>query len=185
MKRNLLIIFAALPLVLFSCYRDIDMEKYLPEPELVLNGIISADTTVMLSISRTKFFTDTSRYGIVTDADVSLSVNGEFREQMRWTADASFYGGGIYLSGYRPQTGDVVRIEAATKYGEAWVEEKIPAKVVIEDVAFFHKLIYDHKGFSIDKDGNLVEIPKMEITYRITFTDDAALTNSEFLTSYT
>ena len=153
------------------------MENYRPEPDLVLNGVISADTTVMLSISRTKFFIDTSRYEIVNDADVLLSVNGTFREQMRWTADESFYGGGLYLSSYRPQTGDVVRIEATTKYGEAWVEEIIPAKVLIEDIAFSHKLIYDHKGHSIDENGNLVEIPKLEITYSITFTDDAAITN--------
>ena len=105
------------------------MEKYRPEPDLVLNGVISADTFVMLTISRTKFFTDTSRYEIVNDANVSLSVNGTFRELMQWTTDESFYGGGVYLSGYRPRTGDIVKIEASTKYGEAWVEETIPTIV--------------------------------------------------------
>jgi len=177
MKRSLFIILAALPFVLFSCYRDIDMEKYRPEPELVLNGVISADTVVMFSISRTKFFTDTSRYEVISDADVSLSINGVFREYMQWTADESFYGGGVYLSDYQPQTSDVVKIEVATKYGEAWVEETIPAKVSIEDVEFSHRLIYDHKGYGIDENGNLVEIPNHIITYRITFTDDATTAN--------
>ena len=178
MKRNLLIILAALMPVLFSCYKDIDMEKYRPEPDLVLNGVISADTTVMISISRTKFFTDTGRYEIVSDADVSLSINGIFREYMRWTADESFYGGGVYLSDYKPKTGDIVRIDVTTpSYGEAWVEETMPAKVQIEDIAFSHRLIYDHKTQGPDENDNWVEIPTMEITYRITFTDNAATTN--------
>jgi hypothetical protein len=177
MKRNLLVILIVLSPVLSSCYRDIDMGKYRPEPDLVLNGVLSADTAVMLSISRTKFFTDTGRYEVVKDARVALSVNGQFYETMPWTADESFYGSGIYLSGYRPQTDDVVRIEAITPYGNTWVEETIPAKVRIEDVAFSHKLIYDGKGAGPDENGNLIEIPTMEITYRITFTDNASTTN--------
>ncbi|KAA6337772.1 hypothetical protein EZS27_014175 [termite gut metagenome] len=84
--------------------------------------------------------------------------NGIFREQMQWL-DESFYGGGIYISHYKPQTGDIIRIEAATKYGETWVEETVPTRVQIEDVTFSHKLIYDHTGYGLDKNGNLVEIP--------------------------
>jgi hypothetical protein len=171
MKRNLFLMLASLSVVLYSCYQDIDMETYRPEPDLVLNGILSADTTVMLSISRTKFFTDTDSYEVVRDANVSLSVNGVFSEQMQWVADESFYGGGIYASGYKPQTGDLIRIEAITTYGEAWVEETIPQKVRIEDVAFSHKEIYDHKGYRIGKNGELIEVPTHEITYRITFAD--------------
>ena len=176
MKRNF-IILALLTLVLSSCYKDINMDKYRPDPDLVLNGVVSADTFVMLSISRTKFFTDTSRYEVINDAEVSLFVNGLFREYMQWTVDSSFYGGGIYVSDYKPQTGDIVKIEAITKYGNAWVEDPVPAKVRIEDVAFSHRLIFDGKGFGLDKDGNIIEIPTMEITYRITFTDDAAKMN--------
>jgi hypothetical protein len=177
MKRNLFITFAVLVPLLLSCYKDIDMEKYRPEPDLVLNGVITADTAVMLSISRTKFFTDLNRYEIINDASVSLSINGVFREQMRWTADESFYGGGVYLSDYRPQTGDVVKIEATTKYGDAWVEETIPAKALIEEVTFSHRQIYDGKSYLAVDSVTWIEIPKNEITYRITFTDDAATTN--------
>jgi hypothetical protein len=180
-KRNLFGILVVLATVLSSCYRDIDMEKQRPEADLVLNGVISADTAVMLSISRTKFFTDTSPYEVVTDAGVSLSVNGLFREQMQWTADESFYGGGIYISGYEPKAGDRIRIEAATKYGDAWVEETIPAGVAIEDVTLSHRLIYDHKGHGLDENGDLVEIPTLEITYQITFTDKAETADFYFI----
>lgn len=181
MNKILLLIPLALSTVLSSCYKDIDLEKYRPEPDLVLNGILSADTAVMLSISRTKFFTDASRYEVITDADVSLFVNGVFQERMRWTTDNAFYGGGIYTSDYKPQTNDTIRIETTTAYGEAWVEEIIPAKVPIEDVAYSQKLIYDHTGFKMDDDGNLVEVPTLEITYRITFSDQAEKENFYFI----
>jgi hypothetical protein len=135
----------------------------------------------MLSISRTKFFADTGSYEVVRDASVSLSVNGAFLEQMQWTEDESFYGGGIYISGYKPQTGDLIRIEATTTYGEAWAEETIPQKVRIEDVTFSYKKIYDHKGYTIDENGELIEIPTIEITYRITFADKAETTDYYFI----
>ena len=177
MKRNPVIFFAAFIFVIFSCYRDIDMEKHRPEPDLVLYGVISADTAVMISISRTKFFTDTSRYETVNDAEISLTVNGHFQENMRWSADKSFYGGGVYLSDYMPQTGDAVRIEARTGYGDVWVEETVPAKVQLENVTCSYKLIYDSKRYIHDDDGNIIEVPDWEITYRITFTDNADIPN--------
>jgi hypothetical protein len=179
MKKNMLIL-VMLATVLFSCYTDIDLEKQRPDPDLVLNGVISADTTVMLSISRTKFFTDTSRYEVIKDANVSLSVNSIFREQMQWM-DESFYGGGLYVSNYKPQTGDIIKIEATTKYGDAWVEETVPDRVEIEEVTFSHKKIYDHTGYGLDENGNIVEIPTLEITYQITFTDKAETMNYYFI----
>lgn len=172
MKRKLPLFIIVLSIFLFSCYKNIDMEKYRPEPDLVLNGIISTDTMVMLSISRTKFFTDTSRYEIVTDAEVFLSVNGVFREQMEWRTDESFYGEGIYVSSYKPQTGDTIKIETITKYGTAWIEEIVPVKVMIEKTALSYRFIYDNTGFGIDENGNIIEIPTLEVTYRITFTDN-------------
>lgn len=181
MKKKMFLIIVVLSTVLFSCYKDIDLEKYRPEPDLVLNGIISADTMVMLSISRTKFFTDTSRYEVITNANVSLFVNGIFRERMEWIVNESFYGGGIYTSNYQSQMGDIIRIEATTMYGTAWVEETVPDKVEIENVALSHKLIYDNTGFNIDENGNIVEIPKLEITYQITFTDKAEAMNFYFI----
>lgn len=177
MKREFIILLFFVTFIYSSCYKDINMDKYYPNPDLVLNGVVSADTVVMLSISRTKFFTDTNHYEIINDAEVSLFVNGIFYEYMQWTMDSSFYGGGVYMSYYKPQTGDIIKIEAATKYGNAWVEDSVPAKVRIEDVAFSHRLLFEGKGFGVDENGNIVEIPTMEITYRITFTDDAAVKN--------
>lgn len=181
MNKKLFLVLTTLSTVLFSCYKDIDMEEYRPEPDLVLNGVISADTNIMLSISRTKFFTDTSRYEIIKEAGVSLFVNGTFQEHLKWIDDNSFYGGGIYSSSYKPKTGDIIKLETTTTYGEAWVEETIPAKVPVENVTFSHKLIYDHTSYNVDSNGNIVEVPTIEITYRITFTDKAETANYYFI----
>ncbi len=108
-------------------------------------------------------------------------MNGVFHEQMQWMEDESFYGGGIYTSGYKPQTGDLIRIEATTAFGEAWVEETIPPKVYIDNVECSYKKIYDHKSYSVDENGNLVEMPTLEISYHITFTDKVETADYYFI----
>jgi hypothetical protein len=179
MKRHIPVstIFALFALCLSSCYRDIDMESYRPEPALVLQAVASSDTVVTASIGRTKFFTDTGRYEMVADADVELYVNGVFREKMWWTENKDFYGGGVYRSSVKSKSGDRIKIKAITKYGEVWAEETVPAKVEIKSVNVSYREIYDQKGFGVDDEGHFVEVPDIEITYRITFEDDPAIAN--------
>ncbi len=52
MERKLFLIIVSLPVILFSCYQDIDMEKYRPEPDLVLNGVIAADIFLSDALAR-------------------------------------------------------------------------------------------------------------------------------------
>ncbi|MDR1723146.1 MAG: DUF4249 domain-containing protein [Tannerella sp.] len=181
MKTKQYLLFAVLALIFFSCYKDISLESYRPEPELVMNGVVTTDTSVMVSISRTKFFTDTNPYEVVQDADVYLFVNGDLREQMRWTTNDSFYGGGVYMSDYQPETGDKIKVRATTKYGEVWAEETVPKKPAIEAIDVSYRLIYDHKSLGTLEDGTFGEIPTMEITYRITFTDAADIADFYFV----
>lgn len=42
--------------LLTACYKDINMEKYRPEPTMVLNSILSPDTTVMAQVSKPFFY---------------------------------------------------------------------------------------------------------------------------------
>lgn len=42
-------------LSLTACYKDIDLEKYRPEPTLVLNSILSPDEVVRVQVARTVF----------------------------------------------------------------------------------------------------------------------------------
>jgi hypothetical protein len=181
MKLKSFIILSAIIFALSSCYREIDMEDYRPEPTLVLNSAISTDTVVMAGMARTRFFTDTGRYEVIGDADVSLHVNGVFMERMPWQDNADFYGGGIYRSAYRPVTGDVICLSAQTRYGEVRAEETVPAKVAIERVEISRRTFTDHTSWRIDENGNIVEMENIEITYKITFQDDADAENYYFV----
>ena len=70
---------------LTACYKDIDLEKYRPEPTLVLNSILSPDTVVRVQIARTVFFTDHRETDTnIADAEVRMSVNGRFVETLRY-----------------------------------------------------------------------------------------------------
>ena len=95
-------------LLLTSCYKDINMDKYRPEPTLVLNSILSPDTTVMAQVSQTVFFTDYRQgYSNIADAEVYLYVNGAKMEKMKYDTTSQ-----KYLSAYRPSPGDGIAIEA-------------------------------------------------------------------------
>ena len=54
-------------LSLTACYKDINLEKYRPEPTLVLNSILSPDEVVR-----------------VQDAEVRMFVKGRFTDTLRY-----------------------------------------------------------------------------------------------------
>lgn len=41
---------------LTSCYRKIDLDEYRTTPKIVINSVVSPDTVVMASITRTWFY---------------------------------------------------------------------------------------------------------------------------------
>ena len=41
---------------LTSCYRKIDLDEYRTTPKMVINSVVSPDTVVMASITRTWFY---------------------------------------------------------------------------------------------------------------------------------
>ena len=43
---------------LTSCYRKIDLDEYRTTPKIVINSVVSPDTVVMASITRTWFYPD-------------------------------------------------------------------------------------------------------------------------------
>lgn len=77
---------------LTACYKDIDLEKYRPEPTLVLNSILSPDTVVRVQVARTVFFTDHRETDTnVADAEVRMCVNGRFTETLRYDETSRMY----------------------------------------------------------------------------------------------
>ena len=47
---------------LTSCYRKIDLNEYRTTPKMVINSVVSPDTVVMASITRTWFYPDKKPY---------------------------------------------------------------------------------------------------------------------------
>lgn len=163
-------------LLLTGCYKDINMEKYRPEPTLVLNSILSPDTIVMVQISQTAFFTDyRNGYPNISDAEVCLYVNGKQIEQMKYDASSQ-----KYLSDYRPSPGDVIAIEANTSMGSVYGYDSIPTVIPIEQVTLSARIFDDPDQIIWTPDGAAYG-KSYEANYHITFTDNPNIANFYFI----
>lgn len=169
--RNLLIIFAG-SAILSGCYRDINLEKYRQESTMVLNCIASPDTVVMASVSHTVFFTDHRMEDpIIVDADVRLTVNGKFVQVMDYDAVNK-----LYVSGFRPKVGDEIEIEAVSTFGNVSGKEVVPDAIPIRNVSLSCRT-FDDPDLIIANPNGSVYGKSYEVTYHITFTDDASKRN--------
>jgi len=168
-------------LVIFlSCYKDINLDKYKTDPLLVLNCVISPDTVIMASVTKTWFITEEEPKITVNDAEVELYLNGIFKENMSWM-DTEHPNGGIYLSSVRPFCGDRIKIIATAGKEVIYAEDIVPPSVQIEGV-HISKQDYGKKMILINQDGESVELyDKVEIKYEITFQDDPDEDNFYFV----
>ena len=69
---------------LTSCYRKIDLNEYRTTPKMVINSVVSPDTVVMASITRTWFYPDKKPYVNLPHAHVELYINNQYIETMQW-----------------------------------------------------------------------------------------------------
>ena len=69
---------------LTSCYRKIDLDEYRTTPKIVINSVVSPDTVVMASITRTWFYPDKKPYVNLPHAHVELYINNQYIETMQW-----------------------------------------------------------------------------------------------------
>ena len=63
---------------LTSCYRKIDLDEYRTTPKMVINSVVSPDTVVMASITRTWFYPDKKPYVNLPHAHVELYINNQY-----------------------------------------------------------------------------------------------------------
>ena len=122
---------------LTSCYRKIDLDEYRTTPKMVINSVVSPDTVVMASITRTWFYPDKKPYVNLPHAHVELYINNQYIETMQWKTlnnprnpdqpDT------LFLSNTIPAEGDRIKIVASTpEYGTVTAEDIIPKKVPIK-----------------------------------------------------
>ena len=103
---------------LTSCYRKIDLDEYRTTPKMVINSVVSPDTVVMASITRTWFYPDKKPYVNLPHAHVELYINNQYIETMQWKTlnnprnpdqpDT------LFLSNTIPAEGDRIKIVAST-----------------------------------------------------------------------
>ncbi|OAV76259.1 hypothetical protein Barb7_00041 [Bacteroidales bacterium Barb7] len=158
------VVLGAFCVLLFSCYRDIDLESYRGEPTLVLNSVVSPSGTVRASLSRTWFFTDGKTDTSLGDAKVELYINGGFAEEMVSHPERA----GMYVSSIVPHPGESVKIIATTIYGTVWAEDTVPFAAGIEETALGVRK-YDDGSRIITQDGSSEVNHAVEVTYGITF----------------
>ena len=135
MKANKIFPFLLLVAVFFqSCEQIVELDSFKPAPKLVLNGVTRAGEPVCVNLSRTWFHTDGKPNLTISDADVKLYVNGQFREQMSFVAPSEEGLAGSYKASYSPATGDRIRITAsALGYPDIAVDSELPKQMAIED----------------------------------------------------
>ena len=108
MKNNILIILTLVYSVVFtSCQTEIEFSGKETAPLMVLNSIITPDSTIKVWITESKFFLeDDSKFNDVSNAIVKIWVNDIEKPAVMYMSN------GLYESSYIPKAGDKIRITA-------------------------------------------------------------------------
>lgn len=161
-------------LVLFlhtACETNIDIDKEYSSPLLVVNSFISPDTTVSAQVSLSRFFlSDTATFNPVNNAQVSVIVNNQWKEQMILTSN------GGYQGRYHPQPGDNVRIAVKTPVmEEVYAESQIPKTPGLIDVDTSMTIEKIH--YIVSATDTLAKETFYKIKFSLTFTDNVNESN--------
>lgn len=164
-----LAVAAAAALAAVSCYSDISLEDYRDDAGrdlLVLNAMVTPDSTISAMATRTYFFSDVHKGRVyVTDLDVRLYVGGEDKGTMPY--DVARH---RYTSEIMPQPGDEIRIETTYNGRSVTCTDTVPQPVRME------RIEAECKGpITIYYSNDYV------YTYRITFRDTPGEDNYYFL----
>ena len=141
-KTYLFLMLTALATGMTSCYTEFD-PKIDSKPVLCMNSTITPGDSITLFLTRTWSWTEGEEEKLdlyVRDAEVRLTVNGEFKETL--TPTKVILNPGFlpeyrecYRSAYLPASGDVIRLEATSmQYGEASAEVTVPYPVPIDRI---------------------------------------------------
>ena len=124
MKKRIYII-AAVFAILTSCTETIDYKGHDTEPMLVINSIANAGDTVKVRVSHSTFFLDSRNEGsFLTDADVTISIDGDSRQAMFDHAE------NVYRDSRTIHSGDKLTISAFhPSYGTATATDVVPDSI--------------------------------------------------------
>ena len=118
-------LFAVLLATVFiSCEKDIEFKGTISDPVPVLNSLLTPDSAVSVHLSQSRFVLGESKpMSPITNATVSLSVNGDLKEELIHEAN------GVFRGSYFPRPGDEIAIEVeADGYDRVESRTIIPRK---------------------------------------------------------
>jgi hypothetical protein len=114
-----------LTILLVACETEISFSGKETAPVLVINDLACSDSALEVTITASLFFlSEKNEYPKITDATVSLFVNGMYTEDLQHSGE------GVYKSTYRPKEEDLIRLEvSAPGYASVNTEDVFPRRV--------------------------------------------------------
>lgn len=131
-----IIIFITLIALFSSCVQIMDIKLPSEDRLIALNGILNPDSLIKVNLSRSINAQDGDAYiKFIKDADVSLYVDGKFKEKM---LQDTF---GYYNATIKPELGKTYKVEVKNNDKTIYSEATLPEKVDLHD--FKMELGYD------------------------------------------
>ncbi len=142
-------------------------------PVAVLNVLAEPDSVLTASVTHSWAAVGYKPDVTVTDAEVTFTVNGGERHTMTFNKAIS-----AYVSDYRVREGDLISVSAHTPaYGDAAGATVVPRAVPIDNLTYAVNTYVDYNTMVVSPGGTITHPKRVDITYRITFTDPAGTTN--------
>ncbi len=134
-------LLAGLLVGLGACESDVVFEGEQTAPQLVMNAVVTANSSPKVYLSESRFFLDDkTEYTDIKDASVSLYVDGVFVEELVLVEEKDIYGnllGSCYYKGSELlRSGSLVEFRASCERlgARAKGSTTIPAVPVVEDM---------------------------------------------------
>lgn len=168
MKKILYVFIMLLP-QLSACTSEYSLDLEGEKEVLAVNVLAEADSTVSASVSHSWIFGTKPSVSTVTDAKVSVSVNGQNRGCMIYDPKVKKYVCDVVV-----YEGDTVKIAAVSeKYGSAEGSSVVPRKVRIDSWSMDYFLETDDMSTIVGPDGSVSHPTAIRYDYSLTFTDPA------------
>jgi hypothetical protein len=160
-----------------SCEKTIEFTGREQAPLLVINSILSPDTFLTASVSRSVFFLSGDENRAVEDADIRVFINDEPVGKYAFSHNDSVYVGeswtgscSHYLLSCKPRAGDRVRYEAsAPNMQSVYCETVIPqaVEIISLETDAVKDVDNDYDGYGMDFRLKFQDRPHERNFYRI------------------
>lgn len=159
------ILIAFFSIILSSCEKIIEFNGKETAPVLVMNGLINADSTIHVQISKSRFFLDNeNEVTNIDNATVKLWINDIEKTPLSLGMDGNYY------SGDTVKADDIIKITVSeNSLGTISSTTIIPHKPLVESLDTFHtyKTSGDYKYRILNFDLNVKDYSQAEDYYLV------------------